>query len=168
VQNSSGQAYIFSAIQGSSRISRNPNVLYRRHKIPPHSKPEEPSPFPLILFFVTYFNIIVPSTLYFPISFLSSGFPTNTLHAFLFYPKRCPFPAHMNPVHFITLTIFGGKQCSRGSSYDILHPAVPLTIKNFIWVIILLEIGNNQQKNISAVTTLMTYFFNIPSKLQGI
>ena len=55
-----------------------------------------------------------------------------------------PISPHMNLLHFITLTIFGGKQCSRGSSYDILNPAVPLMIKNFIWVSLLLEIGNNQ------------------------
>jgi len=127
-----------------SRISRNPNVLYRLHKILPHSKLEESSPFLLILFFVIHFNIIIPSTLYFPIRFLSSDFPTNTLYAFLFSPKRRLFPAHMNLLHLNTLIIFGGKQCSRSSSYDILHPAVLLKIKNFIWGTQLLEIGNNQ------------------------
>jgi hypothetical protein len=73
----------------------------------------------------------------------------------------------MNLLHLITLIIFGGKECSRSSPYDILHPAVPLKIKNFFWVILLLEIGNNQGENISAGTIGMTYFFNIRSSYKA-
>jgi hypothetical protein len=73
----------------------------------------------------------------------------------------------MDLLHLITIIIYGGMEFSRSSPYDILHPAVPLKIKNFVWVILLLEIGNNQGENISAGTTGMTYFFNIPSSYKA-
>jgi len=61
----------------------------------------------------SYFNTILPSTLKsFSSSVFPSGFPLETVHAFLFSPKRTTSTAHLSLFGYITIIIIGEEQKS--------------------------------------------------------
>jgi hypothetical protein len=67
-------------------------------------------------FFQTYFSNTLPICLSFQIGLLVLGFPTKTLHALFFSPKRTTCPAHHIPLDFTTIIASGVENLSGSSS----------------------------------------------------
>ena len=91
VQSPSWEANWFAASQEVPRISRNPKVHYRNHKLPPPvSILRQPNPVhkPTSHLLEIHPNIIHPLRLVLPISLFPTGFPTNTLYTPLSSPIR--------------------------------------------------------------------------------
>jgi len=100
VQSPSGEANWFAASQEIPRISRDPKVHYRTHKLPSTvSILGQPNPvhIPTSHHLENHPNIIHPST---PRSlqwFLPSGFPTKTIYT----PSPHPYAPHAQPIYGI-------------------------------------------------------------------
>ena len=106
----SWEANWFAASQEIPRISRNPKVHYRTHKLPPTvSILGQPNPvhIPTSHLLEIHPNIIHPSTPRSPQWFFPSGFPTNTLYTPLSSSIRATCPANLILLDFITHTILG-------------------------------------------------------------
>ena len=119
VQSPSSEANWFAASQKIPRLSRNPKVHYRTHKLPPPvSILGQPSPVhkPTSHLLEIHPNITHPSTPRSPQWFLPSGFPTKTLYTPLPSPIRATCPAHLILLDFITHTILGEQYKSFSSS----------------------------------------------------
>ena len=99
VQSPSWEANWFAASREIPRISRNPKVHYRTHKRPPLvSILGQPNPVQIPTFHLLEIlpNIIHPSTLRSPQSFLPSGFPSKILYT----PSPHPYAPHAQPISF--------------------------------------------------------------------
>ena len=128
VQSPSWEANRSAASQEIPRISRNPNVHYRTHKVrhlslswasPIQSIYPHPTCWISILILSAHLRLCLPSSL------LPSRFPTRTLYTTLFPPIRATCPAHLILLHFITRTILGEQYKSFISSLcNLLHSPV--------------------------------------------
>ena len=117
MQSPSSEANWFAASQEIPRISRNPKVHYRTHKLPPTvSILGQPNPVHIptshrsILILSTHLRLGLPNGLF------PSGFPTKTLYAPLSSPIRATCPTHLILLDFITRTILGEEYKSFNSS----------------------------------------------------
>jgi len=94
VQSPSWEANWFAASREIPRISRNPKVHYRTHKLsPPVSILGQPNPVHILTSHLLEIhpNIIHPSTLGLPSGLLPPVFPTKTLHTPLSYIQQTIF-----------------------------------------------------------------------------
>jgi hypothetical protein len=88
----------------------NPKVHYRVHKSPPLVPIlNQIDPIPTIPSYLSkiHFNIVHPPTSCLPSGLFPSGFSTNILYAFVFYPIRATCPAHLILLDLINLIILG-------------------------------------------------------------
>jgi len=126
VQSPSWAANWFAATQEIPRISRNPKVYYRTHKLtPPVSILDQPNPVHIptswrsILILSTHLRLCLPSGLF------PSDFSTKTLHNPLSSPILATCPAHLILLDLITHTILGEEYKSFSSSLcNLLHSLV--------------------------------------------
>jgi hypothetical protein len=79
------------------------NSLPRSQELPTcaHPEPDQSSPQRPILILSTHLCLSLPSDL------LPSGFPTNNLYTFIFFPIRATCPAHLIFLNLIILIILG-------------------------------------------------------------
>ena len=122
------EANWFAASQEIPRISRNPKVHYRTHKLPPPvSILGQPNlvHIPTSHFLEIHPNIIHPSTSRSPQWSPSLRFPhQDSIHPFS-SPIRATCPAHLILFAFITRTILGEEYKSFSSSLcNLLHSPV--------------------------------------------
>ena len=128
VQSPSWAANWFAASQEIPRISRNPKVHYRTHKLPTlpvsWARPMQsiyphPTSWRAILLLSTYLRLGFPSGLF------PSGFSTKTLYTTLPSPIRATCPANLILLDYITRTILGEEYKSHSSSLcNLLHSPV--------------------------------------------
>ena len=110
VQSPSSEANWFAASQEIPRISRNPKVHYRTHKLPPAvSILDQPNPVHIHTSHLLeiHLNIIHPSTPRSPQWPPSLRFPHQVPIHPLSSPIRATCPAHLILLDFITRTILG-------------------------------------------------------------
>ena len=128
VQSPSWEANWFAARNEIPRISRNPKVHYRTHKLPPPvSILGQPNPVHISTSYLLeiHSNIIHPSTPMSPQWSPSLRFPhQDSIHP-LSSPIRATCPAHPILLDFITRTILGEEYKSFSSSLcNLLHSSV--------------------------------------------
>ena len=132
VQSPSWEANWFADSQEIPRISRNPKVHYRPHKLPPPvSILGQPNPvhIPTSHLLEIHPNIIHPSTARSPQWSPSLRFPTKTLDTPLSSPIRVTCPAHLILLDFITCTILGEEYKSFSSLLcSLLHSPITLSL----------------------------------------
>ena len=123
------EANWFAASQEIARISRNPKVHYRTHKLPPPvSILGLPNPVHISTSYLLEIhpNIIHPSTPWPPqCGLFPSTFPTKNLYTPLSSPIHATCPAHLILRDFITHTILGEEYKSFSCSLcNLLHSPV--------------------------------------------
>ena len=125
VQSPSWEANWFAASQEITRISRNPNVHNRTHKLPStvsilaspiHSIYPHPTSRRSILILSTHLRLGLPSGL------LPSGFPTKTLYTPLFSLIRATCPAHCGPTDTVLLAIIQIYSIWRRWTWNFVNP----------------------------------------------